>query len=313
MRRLLAVLGAVAIVVAAVIVRGLIEGDDPTGDDGGGDDGELVVVCATELVVHCRALTDVTVIEEGAAQTATALVDTDADVDTHVDVDAWITTSAWTEVVASRQPGALGAVEALATSPVVVAVDPNRTEAVRALCETGPVWRCLGDQAGAAWADLGGDARWGSLKTGLPNADAALGLPVLASVAAGFFGDTEFASNDFDAQGLSGWLGTLTEPSRGGDRDPIGTLVTRRGTYSAVGTLEALARNRDAGTIEATPTVSATIVVASVDGGDDPGNLGGLRASLEQAGWQPASGEPAVTLKPGVMAALHTLWTETIR
>lgn len=312
MRRLLAVLGAAAIVVAAVIVRGVIDGDDSsTGGGGSRGEGELVVVCATELVEHCRALGDVTVIDEGAAQTATALVATDGDAAIGADVDAWITTSAWTEVVASRRPGALGAIESLARSAAVVAVDPNRTDAVEALCGPGAVWRCLGDRAGVAWADLGGDARWGTLKTGLPDADTALGLPVLASVAAGFFGGTEFASNDFDAQGLPGWLGALAQPSAGGDRDPVGTLVTRRGTYSAVGALEVEARNRAAATVEATPIVRATIVVASLDGGGDVGDLRDLRASLERAGWQPASGEPAATLKPGVMAALHTLWTET--
>lgn len=311
MRRLLAVLGAVAIVVAAVVVRGVIDNDDDSSTSGGGRGaGELVVVCATELVEHCRALGDVTVIDEEAARTAGALVATDDDAASGADVDAWITTSAWTEVVASRRPGALGTIESVARSAAIVAVDPNRTDALEALCGPDPVWRCLGDGAGVAWADLGGDARWGTLKTGLPDADTALGLPVLASVAAGFFGGTEFASNDFDAQGLPGWLGSLAEPSAGGDRDPVGTLVTRRGTYSVVGALEAQARNRAAATVEATPVVRATVVVASLDG-DDVDDLGDLRASLERAGWQPASGEPEATLKPGVMAALHTLWTET--
>lgn len=310
MRRLLALLGAVAIVVAAVIVRGLIDDGDAAdaGNPGGRGDAELVVVCASELVEHCRAIGEVTVIEEDAAETAAALVDA-AD-DDGTDVDAWITSSAWTEVVASRRPGALAALEAVATSPVVVAIDPSRTAAVQALCDGEALWRCLGDRAGAAWADLGGDARWGTLKTGLPDADSALGLPVLASVAAGFFRSVDFASNDFDAQGLPGWLAALADPSRGGDPDPAGTLVTRRGTYSAAGTVEVSARNRAADLLEATPAVSATIVVAAVGGADGLRAAGPLRDALVQAGWDPASGAPGTTLKPGVMAALHTLWTE---
>jgi hypothetical protein len=314
-RRLLAVLGAVALVVVAIVVRGLIDGDDanPSDDQRGQGDGQLVVVCATELLAHCRALDGVTVIEEGASDTAAALVDRNDDVDTQVDVDAWITTSAWTEVVSSRRPGVLGAAEAVGTSPVVVAVDPARTGAVEAMCGAQALWRCLGDRAGAGWGDLGGDPRGGSLKTGLPRADTALGLPVLASVAAGFFGGTDFASNDFDAQGLPSWVGSLTGPSGAGDRDPIGTLVTRKGTYSAVGTLQALTAGRAADALAPEPTVPATVVVARVAGGDDVGDVDALRASLEAAGWDAAAGPPRATLKPGVMAALHTLWTENAR
>lgn len=315
-RRLLAVLGAVAFVVAALIVRDIIDDDSGGGrggDGSGGGDSELVVVCAPELVEHCRALDDVTVIEEGASETAAALAGDDADVDVHVDVDAWITTSAWTEVLASRQPGVLAGIEAVGRSPVIVAVDPNRTDAVTTLCDGQPLWRCLGDRAGAPWADLGGDVRWGTLKTGLPDADSVFGLPVLASVAAGFFDGTDFASNDFDAQGLPSWLGTLADPSDGGERDPVGTLVTRRGTYSAVGALEVLRRSRAADPLEPAPAVEATVVVAQLAGGDALGDLAPLRRSLEAAGWQGTNGSPPATLKPGVMAALHTLWTENSR
>ncbi len=85
-------------VVAAIALRGAIDDDD--GGDGV-DDGELVLVCAADLVDACHELgSGIEVRSEPAATTAAAIDDGSLP----DDVDAWITSTAWVEVVDSRTP-----------------------------------------------------------------------------------------------------------------------------------------------------------------------------------------------------------------
>lgn len=291
---------------AAIAIRSAL-------DDGGGHDpdgGDVVVLCAADLADASAALgPEVDVRLEVAADTARALVDRQvAD-----DVDAWVTTSAWTEVVTARAADALGSVTPLATSPAVVAVAPGRLEAVEALCSGKDVWACLGDAAGTDWAQLGDGSHpeWRELKVGLTDPDSAIGLSLLASTAAGFFGSSTFAANDPAFAEFEGWLAQLAEPSATGDPDPARTLATRPGTYSAAGSVAAVAARfdtRGVGVVETDPAVEVSVVAVGLHG-DDPPSLGAVAAALADTGWAPAGGPPpAPTLKPGVMAALHSLW-----
>ena len=310
MRRVLAVFGAVAMVTAAVVIRQALDGDD--GGGGGGGGGDTVLVCAEDLRDACNALGDgIEVRVQAAADTAAAIDDGTLE----DDVDAWITTTAWIEVLASRAPDALTEdVRALATSPSVVATAPNRFEAIESLCSGGDVWACLGGNAGRDWGDLGDGSHpeWRELKIGLTDPDSAVGLSGLASASAGFFGNTTFAANEPTFGEFEGWLTTLAEPSAGGDPDPARTLATRPGTYSAAGTAAAVAERfdgRGVQVIEPRVAVSATIAIVRLDGGDDLPDTAGVRDALIGTGWSRASEDDlAPTLKPGVMAALHTLW-----
>lgn len=307
---MLAVLGAVAMVTAAVLVRGAIDDD---GGGGSGNDGEAVVVCAADLIDACRALGGgVEVRAQAAADTAAAVADSSLG----GDVDAWITTTAWVEVVDSRAPGALGESEALAVSPVVVATAPNRFEAVDGLCGAEDIWACLGARAGQDWGELGDRSHpeWRELKVGLTDPDSAVGLSVLASASAGFFGNADFAANEPTFAEFEGWLTNLAEPSSDGDPDPSRTLATRPGTYSAAGAVGAVADRfdgRGVRSIEPGTSVSTTVVIVGLDGGDSRPDASEVRDALVDAGWSRASEEDlAPTLKPGVMAALHTLWRD---
>jgi hypothetical protein len=311
-RRALAILGAVGMVVVAITVRRGLDDDGGGGGRPRGGDDEAVVVCARDLLQYCEALGDgFTVRDESAAETASAIEEgTLAD-----DVDGWITTSAWVEVVDSRAPGALGDSEALAASPTVVATAPGRFDAVTELCASDDVWACLGDAAGRLWGDLGaGDPGWGELKVGFTDPDSAVGLSVLASASAGFFGGVDFATNDLRAGEFETWLATLAEPSADGDPDAALTLATRTGEYSAAGSVAAvvdgLADTRGVRSVEPKVEVVATVVAVGVHGQEIP-DLDAVRDALVGDGWGGAAGaEVAPTLKPGVMAALHTLWRE---
>ena len=311
-QRVLAIVAAVAFVFVAIAIRSAIDdGDD--GPDGDGGDGDIVLVCATDLAGACDALDGVRVIHQDAAATAADIAEQAASLD---GVDGWVTSTVWVEVVDSRARGRLGASSLIATSPVIVAADPSRAAAVGALCGAEPLWACLGDNAGTEWGELGsgGQSTWGTLRTGLPSADAAIGLSVLSSTAAGFFGGTDFASNDFDSTGFRGWLDTLVEPSGTGERNPVGTLVTTRGKYTAVGDVAAEVGGRSVEVLEPQPAVDAAIVLVALPGGDGLPGTGPIRDALAVRGWTAESGDPPPPiLKPGVMAALYTLWTEVSR
>jgi hypothetical protein len=296
-------------VIAAVAVRRAL-------DDGGGDrandgTGRVVLICATDLLAACGELGGEV---EVRAQTATDTAAAIADGTLPTDVDGWITSSAWVEVVRGRSPDGLGDVEALATSPTVVATAPGRFEAIAALCGGQDVWACLGAAAGRDWADLGDGSHpeWRDLKVGLTDPDSATGLGVLASASAGFFGSTDFAANDPAFGDFESWLATLAEPSRQGDPDPALTLATRSGAYSAAGSVAASAerlQSSGVAVIEPASPVSVTVVAAQIAGHPGLPDLGSARGRLEADGWSRAPvGAVAPTLKPGVMAALHTLW-----
>jgi hypothetical protein len=304
-RRVLAVLGAVGMVVAAIVVRQAIDDEDDTGSDGPAGDEQVVVVCDPDLLDACRALGDqVQVLVEDSATASAAIVADDL-----AGVDGWVTSAAWLEVTENRADGDVGEAVVLAASPVVLAAVADRAEALTVLCAGAPAWRCVGDEAGQAWDTLGGDALWGSLRTGLPDADTAVGLSVLASVAAGFFDGTDFAANDFDD--LRSWLSTLAEASAPGDRDLVRTLVRVGGTYSAGGLVEAQASDRpELRILAAEPSVDAVAVLVDLPGGDAIPAVSSARDALAATGWDTGEGEPRPLLKPGVMAALHTLWKD---
>ena len=308
MQRVLAVLAAVGMVVGAVLIRQAVDDEDP--GDGGGD-GTVVVVCATDLADACEALDPAVEVRiEAPAVTAAAF----AEGPRAEDIDAWITSTAWLEVTESRAPDALGDARAIVTSPATVATAPGRQQAIADLCADEDIWQCLGAAAGSDWSDLGdgSHAEWRELKVGLTDPDLAQGLPVLASAAAGYFGGTDFASNDLELSDFELWLGNLAEPSASGDPNPALTLATRPGTYSAAGSVTAVAGQLDGrgvGTIPPDVAVPATVAIVEVAGGDDLPGTDAMRDDLEGEGWARADDDDlAPTLKPGVMAALHSLW-----
>lgn len=309
-QRVLAVIGAVVLVLVAVVVRSAI-------DDGGGSGGgparndEVVLVCVPELTAACDAVPGATVVLEDSAVTAESIRGGTVD----ETWDAWMTTSAWVEVVASRAPDQVGEVESLASSPVVVGAVPSRADALNETCAGTNVWRCLGDNAEKPWETIGGDLRWGPLRTGLPDADTGTGLPVLASVVSGYFDGTDFATNDFDTSNLRPWLGQLAGRSLDGPTNPLIRMVTRPGSFSAAASteVEALSVLNRVALIDTAPPVLAVAVLVDLPGGDPLPDPSHPRDALLQAGWREALGPPTPLLKPGVMAALHTLWTEVTR
>jgi hypothetical protein len=112
-KRVLAIVGAIAIVLAATAIRAAwTDGDD--GQRGGGATA-LSVVCDPDLAAACQQLGDGVRVEvQDSEETSQALVEGELG-----DVDDWVTTSAWTELTAARLTDgrdALGAVRRLASA-----------------------------------------------------------------------------------------------------------------------------------------------------------------------------------------------------
>ena len=339
--RLLAVLAAVGMVLGAIAVRDRIEDGD------GGGSTTISLVCATELASTCQRLEGqlggdarLSVTVEPAGVTASRLSAGPLE-----GVDGWLVTRPWAEAArAARERAglepALGVGRALARSPVVLAVWPDRAEALRRHCPAGQIdWRCVGDRAGQRWEELGGQPAWGLVKPGHADpGQEAIGLVVLGSAATGFFGNAGFSRVEIEEDdGFRSWLSRLERavptfrPSGGTPLQDM--LLKGPAAFDVVGTTEAEGRTRLASAARSdkpvllypAPVATADVVLASVSGPASQ-RLGrllrgrGAREALSEGGWRVGGAAPAGTgpaLAPdsglpdaGVLQALLQAWRE---
>ena len=177
MRRVVAVLGAVLMVVVAVFVRGVLDDGDGGGSAGGGgaadDDGEVTLLCVDELEEVCEALREAEAIDdfqtEGAGETIDRMAEQGADLGT----DGWLTLDPVPGVadVAREQSGGNVLFDDLLRSgfstALAVVVHPDRAEALTEACNDEVDWPCLGDLVGDRWDEHGGSPTWGTVKVGI--------------------------------------------------------------------------------------------------------------------------------------------------
>lgn len=340
--RLLAVLAAVAMVLGAMAVRDRI--DEP---DGGGR-ATLALVCATELGPACERLEAgrggddrLSVTVEPAGVTAARL-----SAGALNGVDGWLVTMPWAETVrAARERAglepALDVGPVVTRSPVVLAVWPDRAEALRGHCPAGRIeWACLGDRAGQRWEELGGQPAWGLLKPG--HADPgheATGLVVLGAAATGFFGNTDFSRVEIEEDDrFRAWLSRLERavptfrPSGGTPLQDM--LLKGPAAFDVVGTTEAegrallaaAARSDKPVLLYPAPMATAEVVLASSGSSPASQRLARLlraeagRRALAREGWRvgraaPPAGSPPLPPGPGlpgagVLQALLQAWRE---
>jgi len=331
-----ALAAALALIVAAVLVRDALDddGDSPGGSSAGHD---ITLVCPTDLADACAELEDdVTVRVERASVTADRLAAA-ADAD-EADADVWLAPAPWAAVVADAReragaPALVGETSAvIGRSPVVLVMWDDRATALEAGACGGPVeWRCLGDVADRPWDTVGGQSSWGRVNVGLTDPETATGLVVLGGAASGYFDTADYAANDLDGE-FSGWLGALAAQAGSAAADVVNEMLTRgAGQFSAVGALEAdalaAADRNSVRVIYPSPVATADLVaipIGDAEGaaGDIAGN-GDLRRALADAGWR-VDGEalaagvdrglelPADDTLPGggVLGALLARWNE---
>jgi hypothetical protein len=318
MRRVLAVLAAVTMIVLALLIRSAID-DDDGGDgggdgNGGGDDDRVELLCAEELADVCQALDDEGIADvriEAAGETLDQLGDPEHEFRD----DAWLTLAPFPSMVDERREFALGnalfgEVEAtgFSTRLALVAFD-DRAAALEDDC-TDVGWECLHRAAGDPWVDHGGEATWGDVKLGYERPDtSATGLLLITQAMADHVGE-DFASQDIDDRYLRDLEDAVPTRTAG---SPLEVLLQQgAGAFGVVGALgkdaEAAAqtdRGADLRVFYPAPMFRAEVVLAG-----DAGDLAGsdeLQDALAEAGWE--QGEDAIGLpEPGVVDAVRSAW-----
>lgn len=326
--RLAAVAAAVAMVVGAVALRGRL--DDRQEDAA----TELRLVCSTEMAATCTALaaedTRLKVNVEAAEATAARLVGQDVP-----DLDGWLVAGPWPAFVAEARDRAgrepfLVTSPALARSPVLLVVWPDRAAVLAARCNGEIGWRCVGEQAGARWSDIGGPESWGPVKPGHPPVGTAEGLAVVSAATVGYFGRSDLRRADLDDDGYRGWLARLERNLAGRAAAPVEDMLLRGpGAVDIAGAVEAVAQpllDRSARVDKPVPIYPSPVVAVDVVLGTGPGPAGDLlsrvmagraaRTALTAAGWQPppTAGTPASGLpEAGVLDAIREVVAEVAR
>jgi len=310
---------------------------------GAGSDGsagsELRLVCATELAPVCEALDEELAVEvEPAGVTADRLSGDGAD--GPVSVDGWLVPSPWPEILqASRRRAGLEsqleAGPALARSPLVLAVWPDKLNVLRQGCAGQVTWRCWGEVSGQAAPQV---------KPGHADVDEAVGLATVGAATAGYFGRADLARSDLEENdGYRSWLARL-ERAVPTFRPTAGTavrdmLLKGPAAFDAVGTSEAeaaplvatSARPVKPMVIYPSPVTTVDVVLATVPGNRARrleaavGGDAGLDA-LSAGGWRvprrrPANGIPTQPDLPpagglpdaGILDFLRTLSKEVTR
>ena len=290
MRRIAAAVFAIGLVLAAIATRAALDDDGDSPQDGG--NGRRIV-CAEMLRDACLSLgSENDVVIEDPADTADRLTTA-----TDVDFDAWITVTPWPSIVDdARTRGGLEPLFDGATVPLA----HTRLAAVGPAEIDGCGWRCIGDRAAT-------DLRVGSRSI----ASTGLGVLTAAAAAGGWFGSSDFATNDFDPEfdrWIAGFAGAV-EPSAG----PVRQLLQNRAFFDVAIDLEATAQralssaseDRSMGLTLQYPapvvTIEATIATAR-DGADVAAEL---RDALLDGGWSPVSDAPLGLPAPGVLIALR--------
>ncbi len=282
-KRVLAVLAAIGMIAGALYVRGRID-DDDGGGGGGGDGGdEVTFVCAEEFADACEAVLDDAVVED-AATTAERILAGDPR------PTAWLTPGPWPAIVDALRPtqtplfGDGG--EPIASSRLALVAGPDAPE----------TWEAAGRQVGE-----------GDLRLAWRDPASGVGLLQVAAFAVGFFGDAEFARNDFAGE-FTQYLEAIVD-----EAEVAGAPLERRlqqgvSFADAVVSFEAEAvalldeaapgRRGDLRPLYPEPVVAVEAVLV---GGDDLAD--DLAGALEEQGWEvPARGSGLPS--PGVLAAL---------
>jgi hypothetical protein len=296
-KRFLAITASVVMVCVAIVIRSSI---DSGGSGAKPSAGPITIACATELEAQCKLLTNVTVRVEDASITAKALAAG------RTDIDGWVTFDPWPEIANQlAQARVTGETTRLAASALVIAMVQERAAAMAPTCGGSVNWRCLGDAIGKQWPEVGGRPEWGTVKAGIPATTSALGLLALGNAASGFFGQTDFATNDFsDDFGI--WRAKVTAtPASFAE-----FILKFPALFSAVGTTDQEVTSgkgtRPVATISPSPAASAVVVLAEVNDRRALDFVDDLTRLLIQSGWA----QPPTTAglpNAGVLLALSGL------
>ncbi|MBA2281015.1 MAG: hypothetical protein M3527_04205 [Actinomycetota bacterium] len=295
MKRVLALLGAVALVAGALALRSALADDSAdVATEPGDEPGAVaapVVACVPELETVCRGMARIFElrVEEPA--------DTVAAIDSGTEIDAWVTFDPWPEMAGIESnhaffsdPGLI-----LASSPLVMLV---RNGLLDGACADDPNWACAVE------------ARPG--RAAVPSPDSAVGRLALGWAAAEWNDVVRpgepFATAEFELPEFRNWLDDLAtdEPDPLDEvlvLGPAGPFVLAT-THADVS--QRLAGSREDGRLAEFQT-SRDASVAVVIVGPAAEFLASeptLAANFESAGWTPSTEGSSGLPSPGLMFAL---------
>lgn len=297
MRRLLAFVVAAAMVAGSLYVRSRIDADDDRGRATSAPSA-LRIVCATELQAACHELGGKV---EDAGVTADALVGAAAPT-----FDVWIVPDPWPALVDIRRRQAqqdplFGDAVTVATTPLGLATWKGDVD-----CPAPVTWRCVGEKgARAGHADPARDG---------------IGLLMLGSAVASFFGRADLSTADLDAPAFDAWFAALEQRGTVND-DALDLMFSSRGAlFDAVGVTgvdvhavvdDAADRQRVEVSYPA-PMATAGAVVAATRGVEiDPRVRATAADALVAAGWT-RGGRAAGIPDAGFLDALLERWHEVL-
>lgn len=300
-KRFAALVGAVLLIVGAVLLRGFL-------DDGGsvaaGRAG-APVVCDPLVIEACEAaFPDVEVTEEDPGVTLDRLLD-ERDPEPFV----WVTAQVWFDILAevsSRTNPLSSDPIAVASSGRVVAFATDRPICPEATAVTNEWWSCLASDE-AVDLDLGFDGP-----------DSTHGLLMLGDLTASYFSDLgrppgDIVSNDFDSD-FKRWRAAMDRRLKLSKSEPaLDVMLTRRGQFDMATTVDArwTGEGRQEVYTAVTPADGEQLVIISAgEIGDSRVEADDLVDRLVEAGWEraaPDSTRPIDAVSPGVLQALRQL------
>ena len=326
-KRIGAVLVAAALIVIALVVRRTVLDDDDaeagpsTVATTAPPTAATELVCATELAAACQAVKtdhpELTVRVEPAGTTLDGLADPARP------APLWATIEPFPEmadVLRTNDPVGY-TTEPLASSQLTLALPTGgKSAALGAACTTPHVWACIGDIAGDAWSDYGGEASFGRIRPSLGRVDReALALASFAAAVAGYTGSPAINAGALgDDLDFRTWLRRLAgdDPSSLSGGTPLATMVTRAGSLDIAATdvadVQVLFDSRDDLTLDLVypnPQMWVVAVLAVPPGAAAPDGLAAdLTTELDAAGWD-APGDAAQSVPDATtMVALRELW-----
>ena len=299
MKRLLALVVAVGLVVGAWMLRDRVIDKDETRGTRTPDDAPTLI-CATVVRAACQQLAERGLVEIIRTEDPGLTLD-GLKVDKPFEADGWLVSQPWPGMAdaTDRSIGSISA--AIARSPAVLVVPDRRPTGLD--CPQGVEWSCV-----VPFAESSPNFAYGTKNT-------TGGLLARHGIATGLIGRTDYASNDFEfTDGFTGRFGAVERTARAVTSGRIGNLVntiqTAAGSYSAVAVLGADARelNDRFEALTPTPEITADVVLA---GHPDRFDLDDIGDALFATGWlrsgDNAPGGSNGLPNPGVMVALRDL------
>jgi hypothetical protein len=318
-KRLLAFLGAVALIVGAVFARNALDdkSSDATSTTDKPSGGKTTVICSPELEAVCKQLDSkaYTITIESAGDTLDRLTKNGAQ-----PPDAWVTLDPFPGMidvlrgVATLTPLA-PSITAVANDEPTLAVAKSPSGSFAVACPSPPVWKCIGSNAGKDWATLDSAASiGGKLLPGLADPSGeAIGLVTFANAVGGYFNSATYTSSDWLGNlDFNGWLRNFKnfDNVSSGGQSALSTLLvlpTRVNVAATTGVeLKANPQPKAVVAVPVTPSLPIIAVVATF-GSKASGLVRLIGPLLVLAGWND-SRDPSPKLSPGTFIALRKLW-----